>query len=108
MTPVLAAAAVAGPSGLSRRDLAHRPEPVHLGGVDVDNLRLRRDDVGHLRHEPSHVGLLHVLGAGVAVAEALDAHVGLGVLDAARELEEDAAGFGVDRPGMGRMAEPLP
>src|ERR1700760_3643522 len=75
-------------------DLAHRTEAV-VRRVDVEDLRLRRDEVGRGLEELLHVRLLDVRRARVGVTEALDADELVLVGEAAGELEEQAALLGV-------------
>src|SRR6516225_317825 len=61
-----------GRSRSARLDLAHRAEAV-MRGVDVDDLRLSRHQVGCGVEELLHVGLLDVRGTRLGICEALDA-----------------------------------
>src|SRR6202453_398492 len=84
----------------ARLDLAHGAEAV-MRRVDVDDLRLGGHQVRCGVEELLHVGLLDVRAARVGVGEALDADELVGVEQAPRPLEEQAAGLGVDVLGVG-------
>jgi len=84
----------------ARLDLAHRTEAV-MRRVDVDDLRLRRHEVGRGVEEPLHVRLLDVGSPRLGILEAFDADELVLIGEATGELEEQAAVLGVDVLGVG-------
>ena len=86
---------------LPQCDFSHFDEASDLFGIHVNDLRTSRNEVGCRLHELLDVALLHVFVAGLSVGKTFYAHIGVWIIEAARELEEMIPGFGPNSFGVG-------